>query len=259
MRYILFILSVLFLVPQSLFAQNHGQHSFSVVLDPGHGGKDPGTCGSYSQEKAITLSIAKQVRDKMKKTHPDISVHLTRDRDAFISLEERTQFANDLKSDVFISIHCNHAPTKKANGSEIFVMGLHTSNEHLAVVKRENEAFRESEEVQSSDAVHILQSMFQYNYLNESICLGKCVHDQLNQHTPLRQRGIRQAGFSVLKRALMPGVLLETAFLSNKEDEKYLNSKKGQEEIVDAIIESIIQYKTIQENKAAADLVKEED
>jgi len=227
---------------------------FTVVLDPGHGGKDNGTVGKKSKEKEITLALSKKIRSFLNIHAPDIHVTLTRNSDEFLRLNERSKLANEIGADLFISIHCNHLHLPSVHGSEIYIMGLDKSEENIEIVKRENaHYFHEhvpSQEDLHSDENHILLHMFQYNYLDESAVFGQQLMDQMNLNTPIKQRGVKQAGFVVLKRAGMPGVLFETAYLSNPKDEAYLLSEQGQKKIAQSVGEAIIQYYQNQTNNS---------
>ncbi|MDA9773950.1 N-acetylmuramoyl-L-alanine amidase [Saprospiraceae bacterium] len=229
-----------------LHAQGTSTSTATIVIDPGHGGKDNGTTGSQSKEKNITLAISKKLRSYLAAKAPSMQVHLTRENDTFIKLNERSGLANKLSADLFISIHCNHLHLSSVHGSEIYIMGLEKGSENIEIVKRENQHYMQEHSHHAhdhnSDENHIMMHMFQYNYLAESAEFANQLKEQMNKNTIIKQRGIKQAGFVVLKRAGMPGVLFESAYLSNPRDEAYLLSQHGQDQIASSLGEAIISY-----------------
>ena len=237
---------------------------FKVVIDAGHGGKDPGTLGSIYQEKNIALQIALLTGKLIEKKHPDIEVIYTRQKDIFLPLFERIGIANQANADLFISIHCNATSKKTVKGTETFVMGLHKAEENLETAKRENSAilletdFQENYEGfnPNSDAGHIILSMYQNTYLEQSIEFANLIENSMNIKT---SRGVKQAGFVVLKRATMPSVLIETGFLSNKADEKKLGSKEGQIAIANSISKAFSKYLTIHRKNSLTNEIQENE
>ena len=240
-RLVIFLFIVL--SPYVITCQMTGE--YIIVIDAGHGGKDHGTQGSISSEKDITLNISEKLEQKFE-NNPIYDIILSRNDDSFIPLNQRTQIANSNEADLFISLHCNHIHLDHIHGTEVYVMGLSTSDEHLEIVKRENEEL-DIEYEDSSNEMHIFNSIFQSNYLEESVRLSQYLIFEFNKRSSLKQRGIKQAGFRVLKNASMPSVLIELAYLSNIKDEKYLLSEKGQNEVVDGIYYGILQYFKTQE------------
>lgn len=222
----------------------------TVVIDAGHGGHDPGCLGASTQEKNIALAIAKNVAIFMATQFPDIKVIMTRDADFFVPLHERAAIANRNNADLFISIHCNFMPGSSATkGSETYVMGLHTANQNLEVAKRENAAILLEEDYRAnydfdpnSSEAHILLSMFQNAHLDQSITLAEKVESKFKTSNR-KSRGVRQAGFYVLKATTMPSILIETGFLSNRDEENYLNTIEGQETIANSILTAFVEYK----------------
>lgn len=229
------------------------QTTMTVVLDAGHGGKDSGSLGANSQEKNIALSITLKVGEYINQYLPDVEVVYTREDDTFVPLDERAQVANDNKADVFISIHCNSLPKAKKhiNGTETYVMGLHTAEENLAVAKRENEVILLEDNYKqkyggydpNSTEGHIMLSMYQNAHLSQSILLAEKVEEQFKTKAKRNSRGVKQAGFVVLKASAMPSVLIETGFLSNSSEEQYLSSESGQVYIASAIYRAFKEYK----------------
>lgn len=222
-----------------------------VVIDAGHGGKDPGAVGKYSKEKDIALSIALKTGEYIRKNLPDVEVIYTRKTDIFIELHNRARIANDNEADLFISIHCNANNSSKPYGTETYVMGLHKSQANLEVAKLENAAILKEEDYSdmydgfdpSRDEDYITLTLFQNAHLESSLVLASMVQDQFRERAMLKDRGVWQAGFWVLYKTAMPGILVETGFLSNANDEKYLRSEKGQSYIASAIYRAFKEYK----------------
>jgi len=221
-----------------------------VVIDAGHGGKDPGCVGAKTTEKKIVLELALKVGAKIKAAHPDVEVIYTRKTDVFLELHERAAIANKSNADFFISIHCNAATNKKVYGTETFVLGLNRAKDNLSVAKRENEAIFFEEDYKenyagydpNSPEGHILLSFFQNAYLNQSISFAEKVERNF-VNEKRHSRGVKQDGFLVLRHATMPAVLIEAGFLSNLEEELFLMSDKGQEIIASGISKAFTDYK----------------
>ncbi len=223
----------------------------TVVIDAGHGGHDPGCSGAHSREKHIALAISKKLAQLMQERMPGLRVILTRDKDVFIPLQERAAIANRNNADMFISIHCNYMPGSSATrGSETYVMGLHTADENLEVAKRENAAILHEDNYQenyngydpNSAEGHIMLSMFQNAFLDQSILLANKVEKRFAE-AERKSRGVKQAGFLVLRETAMPSILIETGFLSSRREEAYLKTAAGQEVIANAILEAFVEYK----------------
>ncbi|MBN2663575.1 MAG: N-acetylmuramoyl-L-alanine amidase [Bacteroidales bacterium] len=245
MNKIVNILALLFLSICSLNAQN-----YTVVLDAGHGGKDPGAIGRKSKEKDITLSLALKVGNYLTKNTDNINVIYTRKTDVFIPLTDRAKIANDTNADLFVSIHVNAVSNKNVQGTETYVMGLHKSDDNLAVAKLENSAiFYEKNYMNSyngydpnSPATFIVLNLFQNAYLDMSLTLAEKLQTQFRDHARRKDLGVKQAGFLVLWQTTMPSVLIEVGFISNGAEEIYLNSNYGQEIIASAIYRAIRDY-----------------
>ena len=223
----------------------------TVVLDAGHGGHDTGALGRQSREKDITLAIVLRLRKYILEEMKDVKVILTRDRDEFIELHRRARIANESKADVFISVHCNANPSSAPYGTETYVMGLHKSSANLAVAKAENSAILlEEDYVEKYDGFDpnspegtIFFSMMQNAFLDNSLDLAGRIQKQFKLKLNLLDRGVKQAGFLVLYKTAMPGVLIETGFISNRKEESYLVSEKGQDQIALAIFRALREYK----------------
>lgn len=223
----------------------------TIVIDAGHGGKDPGCSGKDSHEKHLALAIAKKFGAAIRSQYPEMNVILTRDKDIFIPLYERAAIANRAKADLFVSIHCNALPSSKATaGSETYVMGLHTANHNLDVAKRENDAILLEADYEqnydydpNSDEGHILLSMYQNAFLEQSIQFAERVEHHFHVTAHRKSRGVKQAGFVVLKETAMPSVLVETGFLTSASEEAFLKSSEGQDTIANALLLAFAEYK----------------
>jgi N-acetylmuramoyl-L-alanine amidase len=229
-----------------------------VVIDAGHGGKDPGTHGDFSREKDLALAIARKAGQYIEENLSDVEVIYTRDNDTFIELEERAQIANRNGADLFISVHCNALPESVSSqrksqifGTETYVMGLHKTDGNLNVAKRENSAIYLEENYQEtygefdpkSPDSHILFSLYQTAYLQNSLDLAARIENQFKTRAGRKSRGVMQAGFWVLWRTSMPSVLVETGYLSNPKEEKDLNNKLKQDYIASGIYRAVRDYK----------------
>ena len=227
-----------------------------MVIDAGHGGKDPGAMGKYSKEKDIALAIALQTGKYISENLPDVEVIYTRKTDVFVELHRRAQIANDSEADLFISIHCNANNSPNPYGTETYVMGLHRSQANLEVAKLENAVLLKEENYEdmydgfdpNMDEDYITLTLFQNAYLENSLMLASKVQDQFRERARLKDRGVWQAGFWVLYKTAMPGILIETGFISNPNDERYLNSKDGQAYIASAIYRAFKEYKMAAED-----------
>lgn len=230
-----------------------------IVIDAGHGGKDPGARGKIAREKDIVLNIALELARKIKTDMPEIKVVLTRASDKFVELHERSNIANRRKADLFISIHCNSIPKgkKSPSGTETFVMGLHKSDENLDVAKRENSVILQEKNYEekykgfnpNSPLAYIMLANRQNAYMASSLDFAGKIERQFKNHADRTSRGVKQAGFMVLWQTAMPAVLVEAGFLSHAEEEKYLASDEGQDEIAESIFRAFKQYKTAVEDK----------
>jgi N-acetylmuramoyl-L-alanine amidase len=222
-----------------------------IVIDAGHGGHDPGCIGSRSKEKNVALSVSKMLGDYIKDNVEGVEVIYTRDKDHFVELHQRANIANKYNADLFVCIHCNSGPSH-AYGSETYVMGLHKSKENLSVANRENQSILMEDDYEAnydgfdpnSDEANILFAMFQSAHLDNSLNFAAKVQDQFRDRVGRRDRGVKQAGFLVLYKTAMPSVLIETGFLTNKEEESFLATENGQALIASAIYRAFKEYKT---------------
>lgn len=223
----------------------------TVVLDAGHGGKDPGTIGKFLKEKDVVLNIALKVGEYIEKNVPDVKVIYTRKTDKFIELTERAAIANRNKADLFISIHANSISNPQIYGTETWVMGLHKSEENLAVAKRENSVILYEENYQehyegfdNSPESYIMFSLMQNAYLENSLKLADRIEKQFKNKAGRHSRGVKQAGFVVLYKTATPSVLVEAGFLSNATEEKFLGTDEGQALIASGIYRAFKEYKS---------------
>ncbi|MFL2639376.1 MAG: N-acetylmuramoyl-L-alanine amidase [Flavobacteriaceae bacterium] len=245
---------LLFLLFANLFFSQIDNEKFTVVLDAGHGGKDPGNRGNGYYEKNIALSIALKIGAELEKRN-DIKIIYTRKTDVFVDLFKRAQIANKAKADLFISIHCD-AHNSNAYGAGTFVLGLHANQRNFEIAKKENSViFKEKNYEQNYGGFNpnnpesvISLVLMQEEYLDQSIVAANLIQEFFTKNLKRKNRTVKQAGFIVLKYTYMPSVLVETGFLTNKNEGKYLNSKKGQMEMSSTIADAIIKYKKVVAN-----------
>ena len=240
----------------SVYGQSNSD-KFVVVLDAGHGGEDPGNRGNGYYEKDIALKIVLKVGKELEK-YDDLKVIYTRKKDVFIPLDKRAEIANDAKADLFVSIHCNGVANSSPRGTETFVLGLHRNEDNLEIAMKENSVikFEDDYEVKydgfdpTSPESYIGFTIMQEEFLDQSVLLANFVQNQFQSTLNLKNRGVKQAGFLVLRETYMPSVLIETGFLTNKTEGAFLNSSKGQSKLSDAIVDGINNYKNIINIKA---------
>ena len=244
---VLLITFLLLLTPTS---EIYSQDRFKVVIDAGHGGKDPGRPNkSGIKEKDIVLKIALDLGKKLENSGNEVIY--TRDKDIFLTLRQRAKIANDVDADLFISIHCNAFHDSSVNGSETFVYGLHVSDANFNVAKKENEInfldehYQDNKEAYSPTSTESLigTTLMQEEYLDQSILLASFVQNNFTKNLKIRNRGVKQSGFWVLHNTYMPSILIEAGFMTNAREGAYLNSKKGQIEISNSIHDAIEKYK----------------
>ncbi len=224
-----------------------------VVIDAGHGGHDPGCHGGHSKEKEVTLSVALKLGKMIEDSLKDVKVVYTRKTDKFIELSERSNIANKNNADLFISIHCNANDNLEAKGTETFLMGLHKSESNLQVSKRENNVITLEKDYKNNKAYegfdpnspvgHIIFSLMQNAYITQSAKFAGFVENEFSKNTGLKSRGVKQAGFLVLWKTSMPGVLIETGFLTNENDRKVLAKDSGQTIMAQSIFNALTKYK----------------
>ncbi len=216
----------------------------AIVIDPGHGGRDPGAIGpSGIREKDVTLQVGLRLRKLIEKDM-GLKAIMTRDTDEFIKLDERTQIANAAQGKLFISLHCNANRSRRVNGTTTYFLGPARTDEALEVALLENSVVKyESDKAAASDEEFILTAMAQNAFNHESESLAQIVQEEMETVVNLPDRGIYQAGFYVLVGASMPNILVEMAFISNAKEERLLNSSEVQQKIAQAICNSVKRFK----------------
>ena len=229
---------------------------FVVVLDAGHGGKDVGAIG-YTlklKEKNVNLKTVLKL-GKLLEKEENVKVIYTRKKDIFIPLDERAQIANRAKADLFISIHTNSAQNRSANGTETYTVGSSAAN--LEVAKRENAVMLYEEDYKTkyqgfdpnSSESYIMFDFLQSKYLEQSIGLASKIEKQFVANCNRRSRGVKQAGFWVLKQAAMPAVLVELGYISNAAEERFLSQDDALEKFAEALYRAFLTYKKEHDNK----------
>lgn len=257
-KYTIFIVCVCFLTENAYSQEIVSKKLRKVVIDPGHGGKDPGAIGSFSKEKDIVLAVSLKLAELIQEKHPDVKVIMTREDDTFIELYQRAAIANKAKADLFISVHANSNKKKDPSGVEFYVLGLHKSEENLEVAKKENAVVNLEGNVTenygfdpNSAEGNIIMTMKQSLFLDNSIHFAKKIENEFKNDDNQSIRGTKQAGFLVLYQTAMPSCLLEIGFISNTEEEEYMNSKLGQINIATKIANAFTEYKRKFEGKNA--------
>ena len=221
-----------------------------IVIDAGHGGKDPGALGSMSREKDITLAIALKTGEYIEQNIKNVTVIYTRKNDTFIELRDRPIIANKNKADLFISIHANWAASKSIHGTETYIMGLAKDEQNLEVAMKENEVILLENDYTTkyegfdpkSPESYIMFTLTQNIYHEQSKGLASEIQSQYREKINRTDRGVKQAGFWVLYMTTMPSILTETGFITNTAEEKFLNSKTGQDYIASAIFRACKDY-----------------
>jgi len=264
LKYIL-LLFIIITLPEQIFS-NHEIHSNSftppgyrvktIVIDAGHGGHDGSTRGKFSREKDVALEISLKLGKAIEKEMKDVKVIYTRESDVFVKLYERIAVANDNKADLFISVHCNSMPITKrgqntgVRGTETFVSGFHRMGQQDVAVRENASLLLEEnykENYQGFDPndpeSYIIFSLMKNQYRDQSVRLATYIQEEFATVGRV-DRGVKEQGLAVLATAGMPAVLTEIGFISNPEEEKYMNSSSGQAEIVENLLNAIKKYKT---------------
>jgi len=204
----------------------------TIVIDAGHGGHDNGTSGTYNKEKTIALDIALKVGKMVEQQMPNVKVLYTRKSDKFVSLKQRAAYANRHNADFFISVHCNGG-SKTASGTETFVLGLHRNKDNLQVAMRENNSILLEDDYNqhygnfnpNSPEAYIIFNLYQDAHLSQSLDLASLIETEFKNTAKRRSRGVKQAGFLVLRETAMPSILVETGFLTNRNEENFMASR----------------------------------
>jgi N-acetylmuramoyl-L-alanine amidase len=252
-RYLL-ILTTTILLAGCLISQGQTpppqKKTWVIVIDPGHGGNDPGAVYGNVKEKDITLAIALKLGKQLSALE-NTKVYYTRDKDETLELYKRPQKANELKADLFISIHCNAVESPKPYGAETWVMGLHRSKANLEVARAENAVILLEEDYKTkydgfdpnSPEADIIFSLYQNAHLDQSVEVASLVQKELKTNAQRFDRGIKQAGFLVLWKINMPGILVEAGFISNENERKYLASDAGKNAVATSVYNAIVAYR----------------
>ena len=251
---LIFFLFVFILSSNFLFSQVNSNKIKTVVIDPGHGGKDSGTMGTKRfkiYEKHVALSVSLKLGKYISESFPEIDVIYTRSSDVFLELNERTEIANNANADLFISIHCDGFTNPKPSGASVFVMGMSKLKANMDVAMRENAAIYLEDNYQQkyegfdpkSPESYIVFSLMQNTYLNQSLKIAEEVENQFATRANRKSRGVKQAPFYVISRTNMPSILVECGFLTNPKEEEFLHSDLGQDYIASAIFRAFRTYK----------------
>jgi len=238
------------MISSCLIEVNGQGKTWIIVMDPGHGGKDPGALGSFAKEKDINLAIALKAGEYIEQNLNNVKVLYTRKEDVFVGLIERADFANKNKADLFISIHANAISKKSIKGTETWIMGPAKDEQNLAVAMKENEVIQWEDNFNTkyegfdprSPESYIMFTVMQNTFKEQSTWLASDIQEQFRNRAGRNDLGVKQAGFLVLYMTTMPSVLIETGFLTNPEEEKFLTSKTGQDYIASAIYRACRSY-----------------
>lgn len=248
---IIFLLCSLWLVLPCFCLSAKGK-DFVVVIDPGHGGHDPGAVGRRGKEKNINLNVALKVGRLIQNNCNDVKVIYTRKTDVFIPLDRRAQIANHAKADLFISIHTNSvARSKTVRGTETYTLGLHRTEENLEVAKKENSVILIEDNYEqryagfnpNSAESYIIFEFVQDKNMEKSVKLATLVQRQFKNTAKRIDKGVHQAGFLVLRATSMPGVLVELGYISTPDEERYLLSDAGATALSNSIYKAFLNYK----------------
>ena len=253
-KLIFFLLFYVFIPDNPLLAQSNNTVLKTIVIDPGHGGKDSGTMGTKRfkiYEKHVALAVSLKLGTYIKNAFPNIDIKYTRDTDVFLELNERTELANNVNADLFISIHCDGFTNPNPSGASVFVMGMSKLKANMDVAMRENSAIYMEDNYQQkydgfdpkSQESYIVFSLMQNTYLHQSLKIAEEVEKEFSTRANRKSRGVKQAPFYVISRTNMPSILIECGFLTNPKEEEYLHSKIGQDYIASAIFRAFRSYK----------------
>ena len=252
LRFLLLILGLF--LKTSLIAVASG---FTIVIDPGHGGQDPGTLGSSCKEKDIVLGIGLKLGKLIETRQPDVKIIFTRSTDEFIELSQRANIANKAKANLFISVHADHSDSPSPHGPSTFTLGQNRTAENMAIAKRENSVILLEDDYKqryegfdpNSAESYIMFEFMQDNYMNQSIQLASTIQDKFVANGRY-DRGVRQDVFLVLRCTSMPSVLVETGFLSNPAEQEYLKSEEGQEQTALCIYKGFADFRADYDRKS---------
>lgn len=231
-----------------LFNQRQALKFEVIVLDPGHGGREPGSIGTRgTREKDVTLQVAKRIGAYINEFLPELKVVYTREDDRFVDLDERGRIGNRVQGDLFISIHANSVRSRNAYGTEVWILGMHRTQEAFEVMKRENSVIRfedkDESEVELTQEQLMIYELANSGNMASSVYFAELLDRQFSQRAGRRSRGVKQAGFQVLYHASMPAVLVELGFISNPNEERFITSEYGQSILASAIFRAVRDYK----------------
>ena len=223
---------------------------YTVVLDAGHGGKDPGAVGAFSQEKNLNLTLVLKMGQLINEQYPDVNVVYTRNTDVFIPLQTRADIANKNNADLFISIHTNASENKKSKGVETFILGNERAEKNLDVAMRENAVMKLESDYKTtyhgfdpnSIDSYIMFELMQNNYMDQSLQLAEQVQKRFVGHLNRSDRGVQQASFWVLLKSACPSILFEMGFISNAEEEQFLNTDSAMNAMAVALVDAFGAY-----------------
>lgn len=268
------ILNILYIICSLLFVgffpntQAAAQKPFTVVIDAGHGGNDPGAIGRRGREKHINLNVALKLGRLIENNCTDTRVVYTRQKDIFVPLHRRAEIANNAKADLFISIHTNSIASRssKVSGTETYTLGLHRTEENLEVAKKENAVILIEDDYQqryagfnpNSAESYIIFEFLQDKYMSQSVDFATMVQRQFRQSARRIDKGVHQAGFLVLRETSMPSVLIELGYITNPAEESYLMSENGSSALAKSIYQAFLSYKQNGTKTSTAALPAEE-
>ena len=240
------IITLLFVITALLPQAN----AYTLVIDAGHGGKDPGAVGKNIYEKDLNLALALKIGEKIKQKYPNVKVVYTRDTDVFVPLQKRSEIANNNKADLFISIHANSSESKESEGLETFILGTDKMEKNLDVAMRENAVMMLESDYKTtyqgfnpnSIDSYIMFELMQNTFMDQSLQFATLVQQNCVEQLKRKDRGVRQAAFWVLLKTACPAILFEMGFVSNSEEEKFLSNNDKLDQMAQAITEAFESY-----------------
>lgn len=250
--YIIILLCSLWTALPIVVGAQTEKKDFTVVIDPGHGGRDPGAIGKRGKEKNINLNVALKLGKLIQKNCKDVRIVYTRDKDIFVGLDKRAQIANNAKADLFISIHTNSvARGRTVRGTETYTLGLHRTEDNLEVAKKENAVILIENDYEqryagfnpNSSESYIIFEFLQDRNMEKSVQLATQIQRQFKNTAKRIDKGVHQAGFLVLRETTMPGVLVELGYISTPDEERYLLSESGTDALAQSIYRAFMTYK----------------
>ena len=258
-NYILILLCAIWSALPFATLQAQGR-DFTVVIDPGHGGRDPGAVGRKGKEKNINLNVALKLGNLIQANHKDVRIVYTRQKDVFVTLDKRAQIANNAKADLFISIHTNSvARGRTVRGTETYTLGLHRTDDNLEVAKKENSVILIENDYEqryagfnpNSAESYIIFEFLQDKNMEKSVDFATQIQRQFKNTAKRIDKGVHQAGFLVLRETTMPGVLVELGYISTPDEERYLLSEAGTSDLAKSIYQAFANYKSRHDSPSA--------